>query len=579
LTGPIAGYAAVVLFTLLVVQQWYLRSRLKEQRRIQLELRTSERKFSGILSIAADAIITVDSTFRIVHFNRGAEETFGWSASDAIGRHLAIMLPPRFRESHDKSMEMFSRSSATARRMADRREIFGQRADGTEFPAEASISKLVEADGILFTVVLRDITRQKNVEADDRFLAAAATEFARNLAVDATLQEIVDLPIPRLGDCCLLDVVVSQTRFMRMVSTRQHADLSAPLAQLGALTLSADSPSPAIDVIRRNRTTVIDEVNDEWLDGNADLEAIAPYRMLGNHAQLILPLHVAGETIGALTILRTGTRPFDSETQALAEKYLRSAVATLANAKLYETARRANRARDEVLGVVSHDLRNPINAIAMCAKALASEHEAGTATNGEMLHTIQESAAWMNRLIGDLLDVASIDRGHLALERQSQDASKLVQQALHMFAMDAAAHGITLTERIPPNVPPINVDGARIVQVLGNLVRNALNFTPRGGTVVVSIESRNEFVFFSVSDTGPGISAENLPRIFERYWQSSHAARTRGSGLGLSIAKGIVEAHGGRIWAESVELKGSEFLFSIPVGALASRAGVVGDTR
>ncbi len=109
---------------------------------------------------------------RIVHFNRGAEEIFGYKASDAIGRHLAILLPPRFRAGHDAHMESFAQSPVTARRMGERREIFGLRADGTEFPAEASISKLVTPDGILFTVVLRDITVQKRAEEDERFLAA-----------------------------------------------------------------------------------------------------------------------------------------------------------------------------------------------------------------------------------------------------------------------------------------------------------------------------------------------------------------------------------------------------------------------
>src|SRR5262245_11217869 len=142
----VAAFVIGALVALIGAQYFYLRSRLVAQKQIESDLRTSERKFSGILSIAADAIITVDSSVRIVHFNRGAEEIFGHTAADAIGRHLAFLLPVRFRAAHDKSMEMFARSPATARRMGERREIFGLRADGTEFPAEASISKLVEAD-------------------------------------------------------------------------------------------------------------------------------------------------------------------------------------------------------------------------------------------------------------------------------------------------------------------------------------------------------------------------------------------------------------------------------------------------
>lgn len=565
MNASLVGYAAVALLTLLIVQQWYLRSRLREQRRIESDLRTSERKFSGILAIAADAIITVDSSFRIVHFNSGAEETFGRTAAESIGRHLGVLLPPRFRGSHDTNMELFARSPDTSRRMAERREIFGMRSNGTEFPAEASISKLVDPDGILYTVVLRDITRQKAAEADERFLAVASREFSRSLSVADTLQEIVDLPIPRLGDCCVLDIETSRKEFRRIVSTRQHTDLTAPLAELAAHSLTADSPSPVIDVMRRNRPLVASMVNEEWLEANADPETIEAFRGMGDHAQLILPLHVGGSAIGALTILRTGGRTFDDDAQTLAAKYMQSATATLANAQLYENARAANLARDNVLGVVSHDLRNPINAIAMCAKALNGNSVLDTDARAEIVRTIEESAAWMNRLIADLLDAASIERGQLALQRHPVEATQPVVQALKMFAIVAQEQNIALEGVLMENAPVVNVDAARIVQVLSNLLRNALNFTPAGGRVNVTLAMRGDSVLYSVQDSGPGISSENMPRVFERYWQSSQTGRTRGSGLGLSIAQGIVEAHGGKIWAESHPPDGARFCFTVPV--------------
>lgn len=564
LNVPIMGYVAVALLTLLIVQQWYLRSRLREQRRIQSELRTSERKFSGILSIAADAIITVDSGFRIVHFNHGAEEIFGRSAAESIGRHLAVLLPPRFRESHEANMEMFARSASTSRRMAERREIFGIRADGTEFPAEASISKLVESDGILYTVVLRDITQQKHLEADERFLMAASREFAKSLSVAETLQEIVDLPIPRLGDCCILDLTTSRRDFRRVVSKRQRMELTPILEMLAAHTLTTDSPSPVIDVVRRNRPFVAESVNEDWLDGNTDPETLDALRQLGEHAQLILPLHVGGSTIGALTIFRTGSRKFDADVQTLAAKYVQSAIATLANARLYESARAANNARDNVLGVVSHDLRNPINAIAMCAKALSDKNEMEGTARAEIVRTIEESAAWMNRLIADLLDAASIDRGQLALQLHPVNASQPIHQALQMFAIVAKDYEVTLEGVLVDSTPIINMDGARIVQVLSNLIRNALNFSPTGSTVTVGVDVRSEGVEYYVHDSGPGIGHEHLGRIFERYWQSSQSGRTKGSGLGLAISQGIVEAHGGRIWVESDPPNGSKFSFIIP---------------
>lgn len=557
----VAGVAVV----LLAIQQAYVRARLGEQRRIQDELRASEAKFSGILAIAADAIITVDHAQRIVHFNRGAEEIFGYSASEAIGRHLAILLPARFRESHDGHLERFAQSATTARRMGERREIFGLRSDGTEFPAEASISKFVLPDGVLFTVVLRDITSQKRAEEGERFLSATAADLAHTLAVDLTLRAIVDLPVPHLADACLLDLVGPGGEFVRLASTRQRHELTPALEALVAQPLTVDSPSPVIDAMRRNRREYVGAVDDDWLESNADLESVAHWRALGAGSMLIVPLHSGGETRGALTLIRTSPDAFDVDHRALAEKYAMAAATALENAHLYDSAQRANRARDEMLGIVSHDLRNPISAIAMCARVLKEHPPTGEAARTELLDTIQESTDWVNRLISDLLDVANIERERLSLEIRPHEASQLALQAIHMFEVEARQHGIELIARLPTNVPLVAADGARVVQVLSNLLRNAIKFTPRDGRVVIALEPGDTAVTFSVTDTGPGIRAEHQARVFDRYWQASEGARARGTGLGLSIAKGIVDAHGGRIWLESSEGKGSMFAFTIPL--------------
>jgi signal transduction histidine kinase len=170
----------------------------------------------------------------------------------------------------------------------------------------------------------------------------------------------------------------------------------------------------------------------------------------------------------------------------------------------------------------------------------------------------------VNRLIEDLLDVANIERGRLSLHVSPQEPSQLALQALHMFEVEAGGHGIALDARLPTNLPLIAADAARVVQVLGNLVRNAIKFTPRTGRIIIGAEAADGGVAFSVTDTGAGIPAERQARVFDRYWQDAKGARTRGSGLGLSIAKGIVEAHGGRIGVKSELGKGSVFTFTIP---------------
>jgi len=561
--GALLLIAAALSFSLL--RQASFEKRLREQEGIETALRASEAKFSGILGIAADAIISVDHEHHIVHFNRGAEEIFGYKTGDAIGRHLNVLIPARFRSGHDAHMEAFARSPTTARRMGERREIFGLRADGSEFPAEASISKLVLPDGILFTVVLRDITDRKRAEEDERFLVAASTELAQSLDFDAATQIVADLPISRLADACLVDIVMPGDTLRRVISTRQRPELTPALRALAERPLTWDSPSPIIDSIRRKRRELVATIDDDWLEANEDPAMIPHWRALGARALLTLPLVAGDEAFGALTLISVNPeRVFSTDARALADKFAATAATTLENARLYGVAQRATRARDEVLGIVSHDLRNPISAIAMCARVLQENPPNDASERRQLLGTIRESTEWVNRLIQDLLDVANIERGQLSLELQPRDPAQIALQARHMFEVEATHHGITLDVDVPTNLPMVVADSARIVQVLGNLLRNAIKFTPNGGRIVVAVGRGETGVVFSVRDSGAGIAIANQARVFDRYWESSDGSRVRGTGLGLSIAKGIVAAHGGSIWVQSAPGQGSTFSFSVP---------------
>jgi len=356
-----------------------------------------------------------------------------------------------------------------------------------------------------------------------------------------------------------------------LASTRHRSDLSPALSALVASPLTTDSPSPIIDVIRRGRAELVPAVDDGWLEANEELRLIPEWQRLGARTLLIVPLTSASQTLGALTLIGVNDRSFGEDERTLADKYATIAAGALANATLYAIAQRANRARDEVLSVVSHDLRNPISAIAMCARALQDAAPADEAARKELLVTIRESTEWINRLIQDLLDVAVIESGKLSLQLREQDPAPLALQARHMFEVEAIGHDIQLDAKIATNLPLLSADGARIVQAMGNLLRNAIKFTPNGGRITIDVDARAGRVEFSVSDSGPGIPLENQPRLFDRYWQSSNGARARGTGLGLSIAKGIVDAHGGEIWVRSTPGEGSTFTFAIPAASAHTR--------
>ncbi|HEY6146745.1 MAG TPA: HAMP domain-containing sensor histidine kinase [Thermoanaerobaculia bacterium] len=220
--------------------------------------------------------------------------------------------------------------------------------------------------------------------------------------------------------------------------------------------------------------------------------------------------------------------------------------------------------RDDFLGMVSHDLRNLLNGIVVGVGVLSLETPEGESGNRirRDAERIQSYATRMARLIGDLVDVVSIDAGKLAVTPVRQDGAELIDEAIDAFRGIAEKKNISLT-KIEGAPFVAELDRQRLLQVLVNLIGNAIKFTAPGGSVSVHAESKGGEVLFRVRDTGSGIPPTMLESVFDRFWQVGENDR-RGQGLGLYISRCIVEAHGGRIWAESEEGKGSEFLFTIP---------------
>jgi signal transduction histidine kinase len=232
------------------------------------------------------------------------------------------------------------------------------------------------------------------------------------------------------------------------------------------------------------------------------------------------------------------------------------------------TAEAAVRARDEVLRVVSHDLGNSLSAVGIQALLLerTPPEQRDDAAVRKRTSAIRHLVAGMQRLRQDLLDVASIEAGRLSMEPMPIEVDSVIEEALEVHRSLAEEKSIEMSASVAPSMPRVVADRARLLQVLGNLLGNAIKFTPVGGTIGLDAQPDSEAVQFSVRDSGPGIPPENLPHVFDRFWKERQGNR-QGAGLGLAIAKGIVEAHGGRLWAESEVGVGSAFRFELPMAA------------
>jgi PAS domain S-box len=354
--------------------------------------------FSGLLAIAADAVIAVDHEQRIIFFNEGAERIFGWTAAEVGGEYLEVLLPLRYRAAHRGHVHGFGEAHGRARLMGERQQISGLRKSGEEFPAEAAIER-VEIDGYsIYAAVLRDI------------------------------------------------------------SARQRAE---------------------------------------------------------------------------------------------------------------ELLHQAIKARDDMMGIVSHDLRNPANAVKMLARSIIEDQTRDPLPDDvvERVEVMRQAAEQIDALIQDLLDSTRIDAGRLAVAPRAIMIAPLITRSVEALRPQARAGGVLLHAKLPPTLPEVWVDPDRVMQLFSNVIGNAVKFTQAGGTVSVTAHEAGSAVQVEVADTGEGIPAAQLPRVFERFYQVSLSGRAprHGAGLGLPIAKGIIEAHGGRIWLESQSGVGTTVRFTLPV--------------
>lgn len=281
------------------------------------------------------------------------------------------------------------------------------------------------------------------------------------------------------------------------------------------------------------------------------------------------PLMVGDRLIGILRVGSLKPGSVSEEDLQIIELAARDAASAIERSRLLKAERAAReeaetavRQRDHVLAIVAHDLRNPLARVSTAASLLAEDSLAPDKRR-QLVALLQRASSMMSRLIGDLLDVASIENGRLSVDRQLVNVASLAAEACQSFMHAALERGIALEPVTEGEIPPVSADRERVLQMLGNLLDNAMRLTPSGGRVQVRTAFVHSCVRLSVGDTGPGIPANDLPHLFDSFWHGG-GGRRGSAGLGLAISKGIAEAHGGRLWVESTEGKGSEFHIELP---------------
>jgi PAS domain S-box-containing protein len=521
----------------------------------------------AIVAVAADAIIAIDADERVVVYNRGAEQIFGWTAREALGAPLTKLIPLHHHAAHRQHITRFGEEVTPARLMAERRTISAVRKSGAEFPAEASIAKLDTAAGRFYTVVLRDVTARVREGRNERVLTEAGARLAAagpDLAT--TLCAVANVAVPLLADWALVNVRDGGEVY-RAASDDPDPRRDATLRELERLRPSGETLTPIAEVLAGGEARLVERIDDAWIAAHiSDPERRRVARVLGACSAVVAPLVARGRVLGTLTLVRsTEGSAYGPDDLSLATTLGQRAALAIDNARLFSAAQAAAHLRDEVLGVVSHDLRTPLTAIDLCARALIDQHDPSDTTldTAELYMTIRRSARWAQHIIADLLDVASIEAGRLSLQPVPISMAAVGRELECMFAPLTDEHDVALRVRVAADVPVVRADPERLVQALGNLLGNAAKFTPAGGEVSLDVIADEGSVRCVVADTGPGIPAEDLPHVFDRFW-SRRASRRGGAGLGLTIAKALAEAHGGSLDVRSELGRGTTATLTLP---------------
>lgn len=452
--------------------------------------------------------------------------------------------------------------------LVSRRPIFGVLQ--LECTAKCSEADLLFADAIVNQLAIaldRDKARQQEMAARQRaetgekrmrFLSDASRLLSASFDYRSAWENMARLAVGEIADYCFIDIRENKSFRRTVVLSPERAANLTGNALKGLLKHVVkhvfETRHPAIHPAAGNDFTAPEEPSE---DSNPPFESY-----------MCVPLRINEHSLGTLTLVSAQPGHLYNERDlVLLEDLARRAVVAFENAQLYADALQAIRSRDEVLNAVSHDLKAPLTVVLGFVQMFLSKSKPDEPLICErpQVEAIHRQANQMKSLIDDLLDTAKIEARHLYVDREVCRIEPLIIEAMDLPKIMAAGKEVELKSEIAPDLPGISVDRQRIRQVFANLIGNAIKFTASRGTVTVSVHKFDENdIQFCVEDTGPGIPEEEVPHLFDRFWQAKKTAR-HGTGLGLFIVKGIVEGHGGRIWVESKVGAGSKFFFTLPV--------------
>jgi PAS domain S-box-containing protein len=559
-----------------------------------LRAAVDQRRFAAIADSTEDAIIAKDLDGVITTWNIGAERLFGYTASEAIGKPITIIIP------HDRWSEedRVIADVRSGRRIAPF-ETLRQRKDGSLVDVAVTVSPVRLSNGNIVgaSKIARDISfrrkadelrdeliarereaHEEAVAARDRlaFLAEVGAMLTSSLDYEVTLDRAVHLALPRLGDYCNVLVENERGQLRHVAWGHVVREKEPVLRQLADRLLeSGGAPSGitfAEAVMKSGQTKVVTHADLERAVAAQRERISGELQSIGAQLQACAyvgaPLRVRGRVVGVMSFGMTepeSGREYTPGDVELVEEFARRVSVAIENARLFHHTDELNRLKDEFLATLSHELRTPLAAVLGWSRMLATG-ALDAAKQAQAIEAIERNANAQARIVDDILDVARGMSGNVRVELERVDLVTIAQRSVDAIAPTAVAKQIRVDVRDHEPVT-VSADPNRLQQVVWNLLSNAVKFTPAGGQVTVDVSAGDGFAVLTVTDTGVGIPPEFLPYVFDKFRQAD-ASFTRqhgGLGLGLAIARHLIELHGGSIEARSAgEGNGSTFVVRLP---------------
>jgi PAS domain S-box-containing protein len=536
--------------------------------RTYAQLEASRAGARTLVEEAPDAVFVADIVGRYTDVNAAACRMLGYTRDEILAKTIVDVLSPedvaRLPQQREQLLEGVSKVG----------EWTLCRKDGGRVPVE--ISAKIFPDG-RWQALVRDISKRKRLEgelraaeAEQKFLADFGSALMSTIDDRETVEVIATHIARELADVCVIETVEEGGQLpRRMVAYRDPAAGAHVDPELEQMQIDR-SRHIGTAVIEWKQPLLIHDVTAAHIDGIAQSdEHRRLLRELGPTSLMALPLLAHGGVFGSLLIVSTKPeRRYTERELSLAQKVASRAALAIEKARLYRIAQEAVRMREDVLNIVAHDLRNPLGTILLQAAMLRRGGNSHDRPPRKPADVIERSAIRMNHLIQDLLDVARMGGGRLSITQGRVPAGLVISDAVQAQEPRAASASLELRLEVESQLPELWADRDRLLQIFENLIGNAIKFSAAGGRITIGAARADEHILFWVADTGCGIAPDHLPHVFERLWQASKTGQ-HGAGLGLPIVKGIVEAHGGRVWVESRLGEGTIFFFTIPTARSA----------